>query len=97
MWAWWFSETTKGGILDFLLRFVTTIIRFAHIVFISAVSKFESFQRCSYLASGADLWDSWKWDFIKYFQTVGSAFEHKGQAIGTFEHGEAVEDSAATL
>ena len=94
MWARWSSETTKGGFFDFLVRFTTM---FFHIFFISTVSKFENFQRCSYFEIGADLWVSWKWALIKYFQTAGAVFEQREHATGTFEHGEDGEDSAATL
>jgi len=76
---------------------MTTCFRFAHIFFISAVSKFESFQRFSYVEMGADLCASWKWAFIKYFQIAGAVFEQRGQVMGTFEHGEEGDDSAATL
>jgi hypothetical protein len=97
MWARWFSETTKGGFLDFLVRFATTFFRFVHIFFISAASKFESSQRCLYFEIGAVLWFSWIWVFIKYFQMAGEVLEQRGHAIGTFEHGEDGDDSAATL
>jgi hypothetical protein len=50
----------------------------------------------SYFEIGADLWVSWKWAFIKYFQMAGAALEQRGHAIGTFEHGEDGEDSVAT-
>jgi hypothetical protein len=83
--------------IDFLVRFTTTLFRFAHIFFISTISKVESFQRCSYVEIGTDLWTSWKWPFIKYFQTAGEVFEQSRQVMGTFEQGEEVDDSAATL
>jgi hypothetical protein len=96
MWARWFSETTKGVFLDLLVRFTTTFFRFAHIFFISAASKFESSQRCSYFEIGAVLWVSRIWAFMKYFQMAGAVLEQRGHAIGTFEHGEDGVDSAAT-
>lgn len=96
-WARWLSETTKGGIFDFLVHFTTMCCRFAQIFFISAISKFEIFQRCSYFEIGADLCVSWKCDFIKYFQMAGAVLEHRGQVIGTFEHGEEGDDAATTL
>jgi hypothetical protein len=97
MWARWLSETSKGGFLDFFICVTTTFFHFAHIFFISAVLKFERFQRCSYFEIGANSWVSWKWAFIKYFQMAGVAFEQRGHALGTFEHGEDGEDLAVTL
>jgi len=96
-WVQWLSETTRDGAIDFLVRFMTTVFRFTHIFFISTISKVESFQRCSYVEIGTDLWASRKWAFKKYFQTAGEVLEQRGQVMGTFEQGEEADDSAATL
>lgn len=43
------------------------------------------------------MWASWKWAFIKYFQTAGTVFEQSGHVTGTFKHGKDGDDSAVTL
>lgn len=91
------SDTISGGCFDFFVRLVDMFIRFDQNFFISDTSKLESFQRCSYLVSGAFLCLSWKWTLRKYFQTAGLLFGQRGHETGTLEHGEEGEDSAATL
>jgi hypothetical protein len=34
---------------------------------------------------------------MKYFQMAGAEFKQRGQLVGTLEHGEEGDDSAATL
>ena len=70
---------------------------FAHIFFISVISKLEIIQRCLYFEISANLWASWKWAFIKYFQTAGAVFEQSGHVTGTFKHGKDGDDSAVIL
>jgi len=94
--AQWSSDTISGGCFDFFVRLADTFILLDQNLFISDISKFESFQRCSYLVSGAVLCLSWKWTFRKYFQTAGLLFGQRGHETGTLEHGEDGEDSAAT-
>ena len=64
------SNITSGGI--FLVRFVVTFPRFAHIFFTSDLSKLESLLKCSYLVRSKVLCFSSKWTFTKYFQMAGS-------------------------
>jgi len=54
---------TNGGTFDFLVHVAVVICCFAHIFFISDVSKFESFQRYLYFKFGAFGCLSWKYNF----------------------------------
>ena len=94
--ARWSSEMVRGGIFDFLVRFTVTFVRFAQIRFISVTSNFVSFQMFSYCANGAFGCFCWKWILKKYLQIAGSDLGHRGQCIGTLEHGEDAVDSDAT-
>lgn len=93
--ARWSSDMISGGCFDFFVHLVDAFIRFDQTFFISDTSKFESFQRCSYLVSGAILCLFWKWTLRQYFQTAGLLFGQRGHKTGTLEHGEDREDSAA--
>ena len=92
----WSSDTISGGCFDFFVCLADIFICLDQNLFISDTSKFESFQRCSYLVSGAVLRLSWKWTFRKYFQAAGLLFGQRGHETGTLKHGEDGEDSAAT-